>query len=76
MADELTRDDYHGKDHTKRRCDEVIRKWQALLDLLEKRKRVLDLLEDLIQMVRDSDSLYSDLKNLEVRDVRFSFIFL
>jgi spectrin beta len=76
LANELVREDFHGKDQTKRRCDDVVRKWRALLDLLEKRRRVLDLLGDLIQMVRDADSIYADLKNLEVHYSRgyfFSF---
>lgn len=67
MTTELVNENYHGKDKIKRRYDQIFEKWRLLLDLLDKRRRVLDVFGDLVQMIRDADSMYADLKNMEVR---------
>ena len=66
MSDELTKEDYYDKETIKHRADDILQKWKALLELLQRRRLVLDKLGSLVDMIRDADSLYADLKHLEV----------
>ncbi|XP_055716448.1 spectrin alpha chain, non-erythrocytic 1 isoform X3 [Phlebotomus papatasi] len=67
MADELTKENYHGKERVKKREEEVLNKWQKLLDLLENHKNNLTQMSNLLNMLREIDATMSTMKELQVQ---------
>nr|XP_002732400.1 PREDICTED: spectrin beta chain, non-erythrocytic 5-like [Saccoglossus kowalevskii] len=65
MADELVRESYHGKDEIKVREQQIIAKWQNLLADLDKRKRQLKGISELIGMYREIDNIRAEMKEVE-----------
>ncbi|XP_055694009.1 spectrin alpha chain, non-erythrocytic 1 isoform X2 [Lutzomyia longipalpis] len=67
MADELSRENYHGKERVKKREEEVLNKWQKLLDLLENHKNNLTQMSNLLNMLREIDATMSTMKELQMQ---------
>uniref|UniRef100_A0A6B2E568 Putative beta chain spectrin n=1 Tax=Phlebotomus kandelakii TaxID=1109342 RepID=A0A6B2E568_9DIPT len=67
MADELSKENYHGKERVKKREEEVLNKWQKLLDLLENHKTNLTQMSNLLNMLREIDATMSTMKELQVQ---------
>ncbi len=66
MATELIKEHYHDSDRIRTREREIIDKWNQLLALLEQRRNALMSLNDLMTLLRDIDTLSSELIQLEV----------
>lgn len=67
MANELINENYHGKDKIKKREEEVLVKWQELLDLLEKHKNNLSQMSGLMNLLREIDATIVTIKGLQVQ---------
>lgn len=67
MADELIKEKYHGSDRVKKREEEVLEKWQELLDLLEKHKTNLSQMSQLVNLLREIDATIVTIKTLQVQ---------
>ena len=48
------------------RDDQITQKWKNLLDLLDKKKRMLQGYSDLLGMFREIESIQSEMKEMEV----------
>lgn len=66
MAAELTKENYHDSDKIRIRERELLDKWLQLLAALEARRRALLSLCDLMSLLRDIDTLSSEIRVLEV----------
>lgn len=66
MSDELVRENYHGKGRVTRREEEVLQRWQELLQLLDKHKTNLTLLCGLMAMLREIDTVMATIADLHV----------
>uniref|UniRef100_A0A336KQL4 CSON014177 protein n=1 Tax=Culicoides sonorensis TaxID=179676 RepID=A0A336KQL4_CULSO len=67
MANELLKENYHGKDRVKKREEEVLIKWEELLELLEKHKNNLSQMSGLMNLLREIDATIMTIKGLEVQ---------
>lgn len=67
MAAELSKENYHDSDKIRMRERELLDKWSQLLAALEARRRALLSLSDLMGLLRDIDTLSSEIRALEVR---------
>lgn len=67
MADELEKENYHGKDRVKNREEEVLTKWRELLELLDKHKNNLALMSGLMNLLREIDATMTTIHGLEVQ---------
>lgn len=67
MAAELSKENYHDSDKIRIRERELLDKWSQLLAALEARRRALLSLSDLMGLLRDIDTLSSEIRVLEVR---------
>ncbi|XP_063699935.1 spectrin beta chain, non-erythrocytic 5 isoform X3 [Culicoides brevitarsis] len=67
MANELIKERYHGSDRVKKREEEVLEKWQELLDLLEKHKTNLLQMSGLMNLMREIDATIVTIKGLQVQ---------
>lgn len=66
MAAELSKENYHDSDKIRMRERELLDKWSQLLATLEARRRALLSLSDLMGLLRDIDTLSSEIRALEV----------
>ena len=66
MADELYMENYHGRDKIKKREKVIMDKWRHLMDLLDKKKRVLTGYNDLLGMFREIETIQIEMKDMEV----------
>ncbi|XP_017057853.1 spectrin beta chain, non-erythrocytic 1 isoform X2 [Drosophila ficusphila] len=53
MAEELDRENYHGKERVRRREQEVMAKWRQLLELLENQRLNLSQMSNLMNLLRE-----------------------
>lgn len=75
MAAELSKENYHDSDKIRIRERELLDKWSQLLAALESRRRALLSLSDLMGLLRDIDTLSSEIRALEVSFICYgSFI--
>ena len=66
MSRELQQENYHAKDRVKSRENEIMTKWRQLMDLLEKKRRILTGFSDMLSMFRDIESIQVEMKGVEV----------
>lgn len=67
MANELEKENYHGKDRVKKRESEVLEKWQKLLELLENHKNNLGQMSNLMSLLREIDATLISIDELQVK---------
>lgn len=67
MANELEKENYHGKNRVKRRESEVLEKWRKLLALLENHKINLTQMSLLMSLLREIDATLISIHELKVR---------
>ncbi|XGW05367.1 hypothetical protein V3C99_016045 [Haemonchus contortus] len=65
MCADLCNERYHESDKIRARERDIIERWTHLLSLLEQRRKALMGLNDLMTLLRDIDTLASELKHLE-----------
>jgi len=65
MVQELSAENYHGKDEVRKREQQIQAKWQHLMELLEKKRRVLTGFNELLGMFREIESITVELKDME-----------
>ncbi|VDK63456.1 unnamed protein product [Cylicostephanus goldi] len=65
MCADLCNEKYHESDKIRVRERDIIERWTHLLNLLEQRRKALMGLNDLMSLLRDIDTLASELKQLE-----------
>ncbi|KAE9418301.1 hypothetical protein Angca_009245, partial [Angiostrongylus cantonensis] len=65
MCTDLCNERYHESDKIRARERDIIERWTQLLSLLEQRRKSLMSLNDLMTLLRDIDTLASELKHLE-----------
>lgn len=66
MANELSHEKYHDYERIKMRERNILDKWSQLLAALASRRKALMSLNDLMQLLRDIDTLSSEMRFLEV----------
>lgn len=66
MSSELQRDNYHGSETTRQREREIIERWNQFLRMLHQKEEQLNALKELTTLIRDLDTLLSELKLAEV----------
>ena len=66
MCGDLTKESYHECDKIRARERDIIERWTQLLSLLEQRRSALMNLNDLMNLLRDIDTLSSELRQIEV----------
>lgn len=76
MAGELTKENYHDQDRIRARERDILDRWAALLQALDKRRKALMSLNELMAMLRDIDALTSEISSLEVSSFHFFLICL
>lgn len=69
MAAELSKENYHDSDKVRLRERELLDKWSQLLAVVEARRRALLSLSDLMGLLRDIDTLSSEIRMLEVKTI-------
>ncbi|GFR08930.1 spectrin beta chain, non-erythrocytic 1 [Trichonephila clavata] len=65
MADELVMENYHSKERIKIREQEIMQRWEYLLELLKKHRSTLTNLSNLMSMLREIDTITSEIKEME-----------
>ncbi|XP_020812650.1 spectrin beta chain, non-erythrocytic 1 isoform X1 [Drosophila serrata] len=65
MAEELDRENYHGKERVKRREQEVMAKWRQLLELLENQRLNLSQMSNLMNLLREIASTTEAVRDLQ-----------
>ncbi|KAG1650605.1 Spectrin beta chain [Nymphon striatum] len=65
MCQELIKEDYHDKENIQKNAEEIMQKWQFLLELLEGHKSTLTNFNDLMSMLREIDTITAEIKELE-----------
>ncbi|GIY06493.1 hypothetical protein CDAR_514752 [Caerostris darwini] len=65
MADELVEENYHSKEKIKMREQEIMQRWDYLLELLKKHRSTLTNLSNLMSMLREIDTITSEIKEME-----------
>ncbi|XP_033735465.1 spectrin beta chain, non-erythrocytic 5-like isoform X2 [Pecten maximus] len=65
LADELVQGNYHAKGAVQKTDERIAKKWQDLLDKLEKRKLTLSGFNNLMNMFREIESIQEELKEVE-----------
>ena len=66
MSRELQNENYHAKERVKAREAEIMAKWRQLMDMLEKKRRILTGFSDLLSMFRDIESIQVEMKGMKV----------
>ncbi len=66
MAAELQKEHYHDGDRVRARERDIQEKWAYLLQALERRRKALMSLNDLMTMLRDIDTLSTEFQLMEV----------
>uniref|UniRef100_A0A1I8NPX4 Spectrin beta chain, non-erythrocytic 5 n=2 Tax=Stomoxys calcitrans TaxID=35570 RepID=A0A1I8NPX4_STOCA len=67
MANELERENYHGKERVKKRENEVMEKWRKLLELLENQRLNLSQMSSLMNLLREIISTTESIKELQIQ---------
>ncbi|XP_037820524.1 spectrin beta chain, non-erythrocytic 5 isoform X3 [Lucilia sericata] len=67
MADELERENYHGKERVKKRENEVMEKWRKLLELLENQRLNLSQMSTLMNLLREIASTTESIRELQIQ---------
>lgn len=67
MANELEKENYHGKDRVKKRESEVLEKWRKLLELLENHKNNLQQMSNLMSLLREIDATLISIYELKTQ---------
>lgn len=67
MANELEKENYHGKDRVKKRESEVLEKWRHLLELLDNHKNNLSQMSSLMNLLREIDATLANIRELEIQ---------
>ncbi|XP_065360785.1 spectrin beta chain, non-erythrocytic 5 isoform X2 [Calliphora vicina] len=67
MADELERENYHGKERVKKRETEVMDKWRKLLELLENQRLNLSQMSTLMNLLREIASTTESIRELQIQ---------
>ncbi|XP_053955094.1 spectrin beta chain, non-erythrocytic 5 isoform X2 [Anastrepha ludens] len=67
MANELERENYHGKERVKKRETEVMDKWRKLLELLENQRLNLSQMSTLMNLLREIASTTEAVKELQTQ---------
>jgi spectrin beta len=67
MCNELQKERYHGKERVKKREQEVLTKWQELLDLLEHHKNNLTQMSNLMNLLREIDTTIASIRTLQAQ---------
>ncbi|XP_070377881.1 spectrin beta chain, non-erythrocytic 1-like isoform X1 [Dermacentor albipictus] len=65
MADQLEAENYHAKARIRVKEKEIMGRWQLLLDLLNKHRVTLNNVSMLMSMLREADTLHSEIKEVE-----------
>ncbi|KAL7733152.1 hypothetical protein ACLKA6_004671 [Drosophila palustris] len=65
MANELEKENYHGKERVKRREQEVMDKWRQLLELLENQRLNLSQMSNLMNLLREIASTTESVRELQ-----------
>ncbi|XP_043649951.1 spectrin beta chain, non-erythrocytic 5 isoform X4 [Drosophila teissieri] len=65
MAEELDRENYHGKERVRRREQEVMTKWRQLLELLENQRLNLSQMSNLMNLLREIASTTEAVRELQ-----------
>ncbi|KMY97354.1 uncharacterized protein Dsimw501_GD13758, isoform J [Drosophila simulans] len=65
MAEELDRENYHGKERVRRREQEVMAKWRQLLELLENQRLNLSQMSNLMNLLREIASTTEAVRELQ-----------
>lgn len=65
MANELEKENYHGKERVKRREQEVMDKWRKLLELLENQRLNLSQMSNLMNLLREIASTTESVRELQ-----------
>ena len=66
MANELEKENYHGKNHIKKREREILTRWDELLALVERHRVALQAANQLMSVMRELDTVASTIKEMEV----------
>ncbi|NXX84962.1 SPTN5 protein, partial [Urocolius indicus] len=66
MATVISRENYHGKDQIMRKQNSISKQWQDLLDQLQRRQRSLSTMQEILSLLRDTDAITEELKELQV----------
>lgn len=64
MSRELRQENYHGAEKVAAREAEIMRKWEELLDLLERHKTSLGVQSSLMGALREIDTLTATIRDL------------
>lgn len=65
MAAELEKEKYRGREQVKKREREILKRWEDLLELLEKHRVALQAASQLMSVSRDLDTVAMTIKDLE-----------
>ncbi|ESO10412.1 hypothetical protein HELRODRAFT_183634 [Helobdella robusta] len=65
IAQELYQENYHGRQPVKEREQQIITKWRHLLELLEKKKKVLHGFSEMLDLFRELESISQELRDME-----------
>ncbi|XP_065309042.1 spectrin beta chain-like isoform X2 [Dermacentor albipictus] len=65
MADQLEAENYHAKARIRVKEKEIMGRWHLLLDLLNKHRVTLNNVSMLMSMLREADTLHSEIKEVE-----------
>lgn len=66
MSTQLQRDNYHGSETIRQREREIIERWNLFLRKLQQKEEQLNSFKELTTLIRDFDTLLSELKLAEV----------
>lgn len=67
MANELDKENYHGKERVKKREQEVREKWNKLLELLENHVNNLSMMSNLMNLLREIATTLESVKDLQTQ---------
>lgn len=65
MADELVKENYHSKERIKKREQEIMERWNYLLELLKKHRITLTNFSNLMSMLREIDTITAEIRSTE-----------
>ena len=66
MAGELDKENYHGKNHIRKREQEILKRWEELLDLVERHRVALQAASQLMSVMRELDTVASTIRDIKV----------
>uniref|UniRef100_A0A2R5L953 Putative spectrin beta chain non-erythrocytic 5 isoform x6 n=1 Tax=Ornithodoros turicata TaxID=34597 RepID=A0A2R5L953_9ACAR len=65
MADNLELENYHGKARIRKREQDIMERWELLLELLEKHRVTLSNVSLLMSLLREADTLHGEIRDME-----------